>query len=347
MRLFPIVAAVLGFCTSLAQAESEPRGSGSVEIGTAIISIEANAERVEFDAANRLPEVFVSAATGNSFGFGPNENIRFSAWGVSGAVEAIVPLDDYGVVDWAFVSRVEGTWAQDSSSNAFTVTGRNFAFVPIDGTTLPAQVISGFGDTALTQIDLSYQRWEGFLGAAQEVFGGTSLLKFGVYSAFGQTELNSVTNGNGPGVVSVHTLDETVDVFSVGPQLSLEGEIDLSTRVELFAQVSGALLYAHGDFDARQSHIVTGGGAQFMTVADSTSDFAALFETKAGFNVRPTDQLSLTLFAAAQWRNDQYEILNPTVPTPQNAFSGNEAARIRQTELTSFSLGGALTIKLN
>jgi hypothetical protein len=328
----------------MAHAQEPIQSQGDFYLGAASLSIKAAATYLEMDIANGLSTSIDDLGTGD-FIRRPDDGFGFSDWGFSAALEAAIPAPLPFVGADAVVVGLDGEWV--SGSGTFRVdlgANESFDVLEIDGTNT-SNILAGPTETVTGGAEADYGRYSGFLGARWLVLDDGHIT-FGLYSSFSQIDLSShFQDTSDP--TEFATLDEEVRTYSIGPQITAEQSIEVTDRLQLFGRVSGALLYARGDLDARQ---VWGDPASQFRVQDDQSNVAALLSASGGFNFKPilSENVVVSFVGGIEWRNDVYAIANPELSPGQQAGTGQLApVSLKQTDALSATVGARVTFRFN
>jgi hypothetical protein len=298
----------------------------------ATVTFSLAATHFDMDVTNGLAAAIFDANSG-AFLRPADDGFRFDTWGVTGNIEAWMPAHGSAYL----IGGLEGAWVEDDMSAVITYadTERLLAL--------------RFGDTALTigtspgdPIDFSasseFYRVAGLAGWGANVATGTKI-GVGAYVAYSELDLDAAYR-NMNVIERFSQLDETVKTWSGGVALLVESRRELTSVIGVFFKGRAAALYANGDLDANQNI----GDRYFPSADDSAEAFAGLAEGQVGFDFALGSHTTLSVFGGAAWRNDVFEIVNPSaVPGDlQDVVYGYP--HLEQTDLIEYSAGGKVEL---
>jgi hypothetical protein len=336
MAAFVIVTAVLS-APARAQDLVDPIYYGMFGIG-------GEATYLNFDVTNGFATAIGSA--GGAFIRQAEGGTDFDDIGGGGNMHVLVPLNDGPLGIDAF-HLVFGGDAASSDGDSGTIQigpGEFLHLLPIDGGIVPA-AINLPGTTTYDSVTDFYRIYGApTLGWNQ----GSLTLKVGPLVEFKTYDLDvDFTNITGLGAPGFETLDETVDVWSAGPMLAAIMSVPLGSHFSGFLGGQGAALWASGHLDAHQHlNFANGFATLSRDQSDSADDLAFMGRGVAGVSVT-AGRVVGSLYGAAEWRNDMYEIVNPRSGPGMNAFTTSfSPAHLEQTGMWSLSIGLKGSIKL-
>ncbi|MEM8878252.1 MAG: hypothetical protein AAGD23_10325 [Pseudomonadota bacterium] len=358
---FFILAMALAIPSGSTLAQEQTETGGSALFGDTFISLTVGAQYLNRDVVNGfgLNETNgapLVAATNLDTGFNIDD------WGGFAELSVFVPhySDHFGTNSLFFV--LDGNLLNADANRLFgTAGGANNILIPfIDGNNAGAgrdTQIANSGEQVTSSTDVDNGGFGAFIGLASlpfpeptfDKYGKTETASehkgsygFGLYGAFDQLQIEATfANITTPGPLSV--IEEEVETFSFGPRAFAKRSFELSPGVELFGTGSLAVLFSRGELDGRQRTVgvLTTASA---SVSDVEEDIAFLANLRTGINFSHNPKFLFTLFGEVEWRNDAYEIINPTFPAGAALNANVQPARLEQTDIFSLILGAQIRI---
>lgn len=359
---FFVLAMALAIPSGPTLAQEQTETGGSALFGDTFISLTVGAQYLNRDVVNgfglnETNGAALVAATNLDTGFNIDD------WGGYAELSVFVPhhSDHFGTNSLFVV--LDGNLLNADSNGLFgTAGGANNLLIPfIDGNNAGAgrdTQIALSGEQVRTSTDVDNGGFGAFIGLASLPFSEPVFDKygkmetasskkgsygFGLYGAFDQLQIEAAfVNINNPAAFSV--IEEEVDTFSFGPRVFAERSFELRPGIELFGTGSLAVLFARGELDGRQT---TAGVATTASasVSDTQEDIAFLANLRTGINFSHNSNVLFTLFSEVEWRNDAFEIINPTFPAGAALNANVQPARLEQTDIFSLILGAQFTLR--
>lgn len=321
------------------------------------------------DVANNLGVVVTDYQDFTVLGY-PDDGHKIDAWGVTGDAEVWIPFQSSGYV----IGGLEGAWVEDNDSFKAGIAGEFsgvqadlLRLLPLDGGQGDHYICgaSMFGQCLLDgSANSQFYRAGGFAGVGTDA-GTNGRIGIGGYVAYSSLDFDSsyvvtdVIADAGGNIGASVGLDEHVTTWSDGPIIAGETRHALSPGVGVFLKGRLAALYANGDLDARQAtqdlNSPNATPDPQLSVSDNEHAFAGLAEAEVGVDVMASQNLMLSIFGGASWRNDVFRIENPSPelgvdincpsvqPCEGPAYDG-VAAHLVQTDLITYTVGGAIEV---
>lgn len=295
-----------------------------------------------FDVANG----FGSAINTGGFDFirQPDSGLDVDALGLQGGAEFWLPANGAFFGSDYFLARIEGSWVSDDEDNTLVLNAGEFLdTLPITGAGSTGAIASGAGTEVDVRADADFYRIAGMVGVANAMAGNGLKVGGGIYVSYSQLDFDSAFVAT---PTSFNRLNHSLDTLSGGPMIVVERYAPISSQWTGFLRARGAVLYARGDFDARQN---ASNLATTLQVSGDESDFAVFGELKGGFRFMPASNVELAIFGGVAGRNDIYEFVNPRSGPGQNAINPATydpgPVTIRQTFELSASAGIEAKVK--
>ncbi len=310
-----------------------------------MFGIGGEATYLNFDVTNGFATAIGAAGLG-TFIRQAEGGTDFDDIGGGGNMHVLVPLRDGPLGIDAF-HLVFGGDAASSDGGSGTIqigAGEFLHLLPVNGGAAPTAI----NTPGITDYD-SNTDFHRFYGAPTLGWNQGSLtLKVGPLVEFKTYDLDvDFTNITGLSAPGFEALDEKVDVWSAGPMLAAIMSVPLGGNFSGFLGGQGAVLRASGHLDAHQDLNIAGGFATLSRdQSDRAADVAFMGRGVAGVSVA-AGRFVGSLYGAAEWRNDMYEIVNPRSGPGVDAFTANFApAHLEQTDMWSLSIGLKASIKI-
>jgi hypothetical protein len=281
------------------------------------------------------------------------DGFEFGDWGGGGTAHLVLPLPE-GPFGIDVVHLVFGGGAASSDSDEVIQTGAGevVGVLPIAGGPASAFFMTDTNSTASGDAEVDFRR---FFGAPTVGWiGGNVTVKLGPLVEAKAYDLDAdILTTTGAFAGARVRLDESVDVWSAGPMAAAMVNVPFNQHFGGFLGGQAAALYADGHLSGRQDFIRFNGlpGCSPQpncpyTASDEASDLAFMGRAVAGLSAT-SGRLTGSIFGAAEWRNDMYEIVNPRAAPGQDVTTTNyQAAHLEQTDMWNLSVGLKASIKL-
>lgn len=300
----------------------------------AMVTFSLAATYFDMDVANGFSTTLVDRTNASIVVGQPDNGFDFGTWGMSGDVEAWLPIAGAGYL----IGALEGAWVEDDMASVVdypetaSLAAIRFGSTRNTIASLPPNTIVEFSASS------HFYRVAGLAGWGTEAASHTKV-GVGGYVAYSQLDLDSLHNNpTVPG--RFQTIDETVKTWSGGLAVLGETRREMRPGVDVFFSGRAAALYANGDLDASQNV----GNFYLASAYDSAEAFAGLLEGQAGFDFALGRNATVSIFGGASWRNDVFKIANPRGTPGEGTGVVYGFPSLEQTGLIEYSAGGKLEI---